>query len=139
VQAIYQWQLTGFDPTEIERQFVEEHGLGHSDPGSFHELVHGIPGHVERIDAALAEFLDRAIGEVDPVERAILRIGAYELLFRPQLPYRIILNEAIKFAKEFGAAQGYRYVNGILDRVARQCRAAEIGSRSTPRVDAPRA
>jgi N utilization substance protein B len=129
VQAIYQWQLTGLDPAEIERQFLEEHGLGKGDPAMFKELVHGIPENVARIDSALAEFLDRGIAEVDPVERAILRIGAFELLFRPELPYRIVLNEAIRFAKEFGAEQGYRYVNGILDRVARQCRAIEIKAR----------
>lgn len=139
VQAIYQWQLTGLHPSEIERQFVEEHGLGKGDHGTFNELLHGVPGNIARIDAALAEFLDRAIGEVDPVERAILRIGTFELLFRPELPYRIVLNEAIKFAKEFGAEQGYRYVNGILDRVARQHRAVEIGAQSKSRADAGRA
>jgi N utilization substance protein B len=128
VQAIYQWQVTGLNPSEIERQFVEEHGLGKGDPGSFKELVHEIPAHIEQIDAALGEFLDRTIADVDPVERAILRIGGYELLFRPELPYRVVLNEAIKFAKEFGSAQGYRYVNGILDRVARRVRATELAA-----------
>jgi N utilization substance protein B len=139
VQAIYQWQITGMNPAEIERQFFEEHGIGGGDPDTFKALLHGIPEHVGRIDAALGEYLDRPIGEVDPVERAILRIGAFELLFRPQLPYRVVLNEAIKFAKEFGAEQGYRYVNGILDRVARQHRAAEIGARPEPRPNARRA
>lgn len=133
VQAIYQWQITGLSPAEIERQFFEEHGIGKGDPDTFKALLHGIPEHVARLDAALAEYLDRPIAEVDPVERAILRIGAFELLFRPQLPYRVVLNEAIKFAKEFGAEQGYRYVNGILDRVARQHRALEIGARPNAR------
>jgi len=126
VQAIYQWQVTGLDLSEIERQFVEEHGLAKADPALFRQLLHGIPRQLGAIDAALADFLDRPIGDVDQVERAVLRIGCYELLFCPEVPYRVILNEAIKFAKEFGSVQGYRYVNGILDKVARKTRSREI-------------
>ncbi len=76
----------------------------------------------------MQEFLDRSIASVDLVERAVLRMGCYELLFRPETPYRVILNEAIRFAKEFGSVQGYRYVNGILDKVAQKCRAVEVGA-----------
>jgi transcription antitermination protein NusB len=128
VQALYQWQISGADLSEIERQFVEEHGLDKADPQMFHELLHEIPAHLVEIDAALAEFLDRSIGDVDCVERAVLRIGCYELLYRAEVPYRVVLNEAIKFAKEFGSVQGYRYVNGILDRVARKSRALEVSA-----------
>ncbi len=126
VQALYQWQMTGMDLSEIERQFVEEHGMAHADPDLFRDLLYGVPKNLKALDAALAEFLDRSIGSVDLVERAVLRIGCYELLFRPETPYRVILNEAIRYAKEFGSVQGYRYVNGILDKVAQRCRSLEV-------------
>lgn len=128
VQALYQWQMTGLDLSEIERQFVEEHGMAQADLAFFRDLLHGVPKNLNALDAALAEFLDRSIASVDLVERAVLRMGCYELLFRPETPYRVILNEAIKFAKEFGSVQGYRYVNGILDKVALRCRASEVGA-----------
>ena len=128
MQAIYQWQLTRYDLSEIERQFVEEHGLGNADVAYFKELLHEVPQRLDVIDAALGEFVDRAIASIDPVERAVLRIGVYELLFRPDLPYRVVLNEAINLAKDFGAAHGHKYINGILDRVAHKARAAEIAA-----------
>lgn len=132
VQAIYQWQMTGLDLSEIERQFIEEHGMAKADEAFFHRLLHEIPHNLNAVDGALADFLDRPIGHVDPVERAVLRIGCYELMFHPETPYRVILNEAIKFAKEFGSVQGYRYVNGILDKVARRCRALEMKADPAP-------
>ena len=128
LQAIYQWQLTSYDLSEIERQFVEEHGLGHADAAYFKELLHGVPTKLDSIDPALAEFCDRAIGGIDPVERAVLRIGAYELLYRPDLPYRVVLNECINLAKTFGSGTGHKFVNGILDRVAHKHRAVEIAA-----------
>ncbi len=128
MQAIYQWQLTGYDLSEIERQFVEEHGLGNADVEYFNELLRGIPTQLDAIDTALGEFVDRSIASIDPVERAVLRIGAYELLFRPELPYRVVLNECINLAKEFGAAHGHKYINGILDRIAHKVRAVEIAA-----------
>ncbi|QJD29817.1 transcription antitermination factor NusB [Methylococcus geothermalis] len=97
--------------------------------GYFKELLHGVANNLPLLDAELAKFIDRPIEEVDPVERAILRIGCYEFLRRPETPYRVILNEAINLAKEFGATQSYRYVNGILDRVAHECRAVEMAAR----------
>ncbi len=135
VQAIYQWQLTGYALSEIERQFIEEHGLGKADPDYFNELLHEIPKRLDAIDAALGEFIDRSIAEIDPVERAVLRIGAYELLYRPDVPYRVILNECINLAKAFGAAQGHKYINGILDRIAHKTRSVEISAAGRkPRV-----
>lgn len=131
VQALYQWQMTGLDLSEIERQFVEEHGLLNADHSFFRDLLYGVPKNLSAVDATLAEFLDRSIGSVDLVERAVLRIGCYELLFQPETPYRVILNESIKFAKEFGAVQGYRYVNGILDKVAQRCRSVEVKAHQT--------
>lgn len=128
VQALYQWQLTGLDLAEIERQFVEEHGLGKAEVSYFSELLHGVPGRLDVIDAALGEFVDRAIPDIDPVERAILRIGCYELMFRVDVPYRVVLNESITLAKSFGATQSHKYVNGILDKIAGKRRSAEIAA-----------
>ena len=129
VQALYQWQLTGYDLSEIERQFAEEHGLGQGERAYFSELLHGVPGALDRIDAALAEFTSRPIAQIDPVERAILRIAAYELLLRPEVPYRVAVNEGINLAKEFGATQSHKFINGILDKVARKHRAVEAAAR----------
>lgn len=103
-------------------------GLG-LDIAYFGELLHQIPQNLDVIDAAVGEYADRPVAAIDPVERAILRIGAYELLYRPELPYRVVLNESINLARQFGAAQSHKYVNGILDRVARKHRAAEAGAK----------
>ena len=130
VQAIYQWQLTGLDLSEIERQFVEEHGLSKGELPYFHDLLHNVPKTLAAIDAALTEFTSRPIQQIDPVERAILRISTYELMQRAEIPYRVIVNEGINLAKEFGAAQSHKFVNGLLDKVARKHRAAESAARA---------
>jgi N utilization substance protein B len=129
-QALYEWQLTRQEPTQIAAQFLANQDLGKADLDYFRELVTQIPARVAEIDAALAPFLDRPPSQVDPVECAILRIGGYELLQHPSMTYRIILNEAIELAKMFGAEQGHRFVNGVLDKVARVVRPLEFGSPS---------
>ncbi len=92
----------------------------------FHELVHGVAERVYALDDEIAPFLDRELQAVDPVERAILRLGAYELMQRPEIPYRVIINESVELAKSFGGESGHRYVNGVLDKVAQKLRAAEV-------------
>ena len=129
VQALYQWQLTGYDLSEIERQFTEEHGLGKGELSYFSDLLHGVPKVLEQIDSALGEFIDRPIAQIDPVERAILRLSSFELLHHPEVPYRVAVNEGINLAKEFGATQSHKYINGILDKIARKYRAAEAKAR----------
>jgi N utilization substance protein B len=129
VQAIYQWQITGYDLTEIERQFVEEHGLGKGELAYFQDLVHNVPKALGVIDAAMAEFTSRPVAQIDPVERAILRISTYELLQRPEIPFRVVVNEGINLAKEFGASQSHKFINGLLDKIARKHRAAEAAAR----------
>lgn len=94
----------------------------------FKALLHGIPEKIDQLDATLAEFTDRPVAEIDPVERAILRLGTYELMFRPELPYRVAVNEAINLGKCFGSSQSHKYINGILDRVARKHRAPEAAA-----------
>ena len=130
VQALYQWQMTGQSLFEIERQFIEEDRLKDAQKSYFTELFHGVPKNLAEIDLALTEFVDRPVDMIDPVERAILRIGVYELTNRLDMPYRVVLNEGINLAKYFGADGSHKYVNGILDKVAQQKRTVEIKSRA---------
>lgn len=97
--------------------------------GLFKELLHKIPARLDEVDAAIAEFSDRPVPEIDPVERAILRIGTYELLFKLDVPYKVAVNESINIAKDLGAILSHRYVNGILDKVARRHRKDEAAAR----------
>jgi N utilization substance protein B len=129
VQALYQWQMAGQNLGEIERQFLEDERLKDAQKSYFVELFYGVPKNLEAIDQALSEFVDRPVDTIDPVERAILRIGVYELLHRLDMPYRVVLNEGINLAKYFGADGSHKYVNGILDKVAQQKRAMEIKSK----------
>ncbi|WP_435103811.1 transcription antitermination factor NusB [Arhodomonas sp. AD133] len=120
LQAIYQWQVAGQDLATIERQFLEEYSMGRIDLDYFSALVHGVPASVSRLDAVIDPHLDRPFATLDPVEKAILRLGAYELLERMEVPYRVVLNEAVELAKSFGAEQSHRFINGVLDRVGHE-------------------
>jgi len=126
MQAIYQWQLTDLDPAAIDAQFQADQDMSKADLGYFQELVQQVPARVQDIDAAIDPFLDRPLPQVDPVELAILRIAAYELLQRLDVPYRVVINEAVELAKKFGAEQGHRFINGVLDKAARKLRPQEI-------------
>ena len=95
----------------------------------FEQLLRGVPTNLSQLDGELKSCLDRSIESVDPVERAILRLGAFELTMRPELPYRVVINEAVELAKIFGAEQGHRYVNGVLDKLAQRCRQGELKPR----------
>ncbi len=131
VQALYQWQLTQQPPDQIETHFINDHELNGVDLEYFHHLVREVPLHLHELDDHLIPHLDRDIEEVDPVERAILRIGAFELEFHPEIPYKVVLNEAVELAKTFGAEHGHKYINAVLDKAAGQLRAAEIGRRAS--------
>lgn len=126
VQALYQWQMTGQAPADIERNFISDNSLAGMDIEYFRLLVQNVPRHLDEIDGQLAPHVARTIAEVDPVERAILRLGAYEFGFHPEIPYKVILNEAVELAKVFGAEHGHKFINAVLDKVASQLRAAEI-------------
>ncbi len=126
VQAIYQWQMAGQDVGEIANQFFEEQDLDGFEVPYFQDLLQGVPKHLEELDELLKPALDRAIESVDPVERAVLRLGTYELCHKPEIPYRVVINEAVELAKVFGAEQGHKYVNGVLDQVAKKVRAVEV-------------
>ncbi len=130
VQALYQWQMTGQNLTTIEQQFLEEDWLKDAQKSYFNEIFHGVPTHLEAIDQALTAFVDREVDAIDPVERAILRLGTYELLYRLNMPYRVVINESVNLAKYFGADGSHKYVNGILDKIAQQSRTLEVEERS---------
>lgn len=126
VQALYQWQLTEQPPSEIEDHFILDHEMSDVDMEHFDHLLRGIPLHLHELDDHLSPHLDRDIEDVDPVERAILRVGVYEFEFHPEIPYKVILDEGVELAKTFGAEHGHKYVNAVLDKVAAKLRAAEI-------------
>ncbi len=126
VQAIYQWQMTGESLAEIDRQFLEMESMIGADLLYFKDLLHGVPSNLIELDKLSGAFIDRAIESVDPVERAILRMGTYELKNHPEVPYRVVINESVELAKVFGAEQGHRYINGVLDKLAQQLRQVEV-------------
>jgi len=130
VQALYQWQMAGQSLHSIELQFLEEGRLQDAHKKYFEELFHGVPQNLQALDKALADFVDRPVDAIDPVERAILRLGTYELIYRLDMPYRVVINESINLAKFFGADGSHKYVNGILDKIAQKVRAVEIQAKA---------
>ena len=129
VQALYQWQLTQQNVSEIEQQFIDEHGGTPTDMQFFHELLTGVTRQLDELDAAYAPFLDRTIEELDMVERAVLRLSTFELKSRLDIPYRVVINEGVDLAKTFGADQSHKYINGVLDKVAKQLRTLEMNDK----------
>jgi N utilization substance protein B len=125
LQAMYQWQLAGTSLNEIEAEFLHYHIDKKLDLEYFKELIHGVPKHQHEIDHEIQLFLDRSMQEVDPVELAVLRLAIYELMKRPDVPYRVIINEALELTKKFGSIEGHKFVNGILDRIAKKNRLTE--------------
>ncbi len=129
VQAIYQWQITGQNLNLIEQYFIDEQFFSEGEDVQrtyFSELFHGVPQNLIAIDELLSGFVDREVDAIDPVERAVLRLATYELLHAQDTPYKVIINEAINLAKDFGADGSHRYINGILDKVAQKQRPDEI-------------
>lgn len=126
LQAVYAWQMSGADVREVVAQFAHEQAREIADLAYFEDLVYGVGRYVAELDAALAPHLDRAIDDVDPIERAALRIAAYELKHRIDVPYRVVLNEAVETVKRFGSEHGHTYVNGVLDRLAAEAREVEM-------------
>lgn len=125
LQAVYAWQLAGTPVASLLEQFRSEQNMEVADLAYFEDLVAGVVRHCAELDAALKDCLDRDIGQVDPVERAVLRIATYELVHRLDVPWRVVLNEAIKTSKRFGAEHGHTYVNGVLDKAAQTLRSEE--------------
>jgi N utilization substance protein B len=126
VQAIYQWQLGGGSSASIRSEFRERDGMKNVDWAFFDVLVDGVIKDCDELDTALAPLLDREISALDPVERAILRIATHEFQSQPEVPFKVVINEGVQLAHVFGADQSHRYINGVLDGLARQLRPREV-------------
>lgn len=122
VQALYQWDLTEQAPETILEHFIREHDTSDMDEEYFQLLVREVPLFHRELEAHIVPMLDRELDDVDPVERAILRIGAYELEYRSDIPRNAVINESVELAKTFGAELSYKFVNGVLDKVAAELR-----------------
>ncbi|HYL70540.1 MAG TPA: transcription antitermination factor NusB [Candidatus Dormibacteraeota bacterium] len=125
LQALYRWQLNACAWQELVNEFADDPDMARADDAYFRALIQGVCSEREALDAELAPLLDRKPVELDPIERALLLIGAYELRHRPDVPYRVVINEAVGLARRFGATDGHKYVNGVLDRAARLWRTHE--------------
>lgn len=128
MQALYQWSIAGSPLAQIELEFAEQFDMTKVDSSYFHTLLFQIPKKLHEVDDSIKPHLDREISELNPVELTVLRLGTYELLFRLEIPYKVVIKESVSIAKKFGAVEGYKYVNGVLDNVARTVRKIEISS-----------
>ena len=128
LQAVYAWQVSGGEATAVIAQFAHEQANEVADLEYFEDLVRGVITHRRALDEAMQPFLDRGIEEVDQIERAMLRIAGYELQHRIDVPYRVVIDEALRTVKRFGSEHGHTYVNGVLDKAAAAWRAPEVGA-----------
>ena len=129
LQGLYQWLLAGTAPPTIGAQLRESGGFARCDAEFFDGLWRGVTGEFDQLVAAFAPYLDRPPAELSPIEKSVLAIGAWELLREPDVPYRVAINEAVELAKSYGGTDGYKYVNGVLDRLAAATRVSEVGAR----------
>jgi len=125
MQALYQWQMTGQTFAELRHQFATEEEYADVDPDYFVELLQGVLEKSTELDATLGELIDRPVAQLDPVEHAVLMLGLHELQHRPDVPYRVVINEGVELAKKFGATEGHKFINAVLDRAARSLRETE--------------
>ncbi len=129
LMGLYQWRLTGYPVATIEQQLRDEEMFPEANPTHFNALLHGTIEQAEALDRQLAPHLDRGAEELSPIEHSILRLAAFELVHHPEVPYRVVINEAVELAKQYGGTDGYKYVNGVLDKLAVKVRAVEIKAR----------
>jgi len=126
LQALYQMQMTG-DPSEtVEVQFRQDHDMKNVDTLYFHEMLLAVDTSRQELDEMITLKLDRKFSELDPIEMCILRLGTSELKQRIDIPFRVVINESVELAKQFGAAESHKYINSILDLVAKDLRAIEV-------------
>lgn len=124
IQAVYSWQLSGNSVSDIEAEFLTENDVSKVDVDYFLDLLRGVASQQASLDQALSPFTDRPFVDLDQIERAILRVAAFELKARLDVPYKVVMNEAIELAKAFGADDSHRFVNGVLDKAVDTLRAA---------------
>jgi N utilization substance protein B len=126
LQAIYQWHMAGANLAKIEAEFRADNDMSKVDLEYFHEILHGVPRELSALDMIISPLLDRNTEEMTPVELSILRLATYEMLHRIDVPYKVVINEAVELAKTFGATDGHKYVNGVVDKIAQQVRTVEV-------------
>jgi N utilization substance protein B len=134
MQALYQWQLTGQTFAELRNQYAQDEGFADADPEYFAALLKGVTDSGESLDTELGTMLDRPVAQLDPIEHAILMIGLHELHEQRDVPYRVVINEGVELAKRFGATDGHKFVNAVLDRAARMLRPAEQAAAARERA-----
>ena len=130
LQALYQWHMAGASLSDIEAEFRAEYDFEHVDLEYFQALLHGVPAQVDVLEGLFEPLLDRKLGDLDPIELTLLRMGTFELKERIDVPYKVVINEAVALTKKFGATDGHKYINGVLDKVAHELRKAEINAAS---------
>jgi N utilization substance protein B len=135
LQGLYQWLIGGQQLAAIEEHLTETEGFDRADAPHLRELLRGTIEGADDLRAEFGRYIDRGVNELSPVEHAILLIGSYELKHRAEIPYRVVINEAVELAKSFGGTEGFKYVNGVLDKVALHLRPHEAARRSA--VDSP--
>ncbi len=128
LQGLYQRQLSGNADDTIGRQLLEQDDVGDADRDYVTELWRGVTSDYDALIAAVAPYLSRKAAALSPIERSILAIGAWELAHRLDIPFKVVINEAVDLAKDYGATDGYRFVNGVLDKLAARVREAEIAA-----------
>lgn len=128
MQALYQWQVAGQPWQDVHQQFVADPDFGKAEAAYFREVLMEVAGSRDALDRELAAFVEIPVAQLDPVERAVLWVGLWELMHRPDVPYRVVINEAVELARRFGATDGYKFVNAVLDRASRVHRAPERGA-----------
>lgn len=125
VQALYRWQVNRGETEEILDEFLQDFLQKSFDVGYFRKLVNRTIERHEELDATMAPLLDRTLRELDPIEHVILLVGLCELVYHPSVPWRVVIDESVELAKLFGGEQSYKYVNGVLDKLARQLHPAD--------------
>ena len=128
LQGLYQWLLNGEDAGAIEAHIREAHGFDKADAAHFDALLYGSIKQVAELRIAIAPLIDRPLAQVSPIEHVALLIGAYELKNHPEIPYRVVINEAVELTKSFGGIDGHKYVNGVLDKLAATLRETEVAA-----------
>lgn len=129
LQAVYQWDMSSGQASDVHRQFLERQEMGQVDVEQFTRLFKGVTHAVDAADALIEPALDRPVGDLDPIERSVLRLAAFELSESLETPVRVVINEWIEVTKRYGAEQGHKYVNGVLDRLAVSIRPLEMQAR----------
>ncbi|MEP4547924.1 MAG: transcription antitermination factor NusB [Saccharospirillum sp.] len=133
MQALYQWHLSSSPVNQIEAEFITDHDMAKVDQEYFSEVLRGVPSTLTELDSYIESVTDRSVREMTPVELSILRMGAYELVHRIDVPFKVIINEGVELSKLFGASEGHRYVNGVLDKLSQRLRATEVTASRAPR------